>query len=132
MHKLRALLALVCVPVLLIAVGAVQAGTPACAGTKIDPVTSGTYALPFGATPGSITITVRQTAGGAVFDFQTDATSHVVTSVGVKGGPGDPVVYTPNAASGVDLHSAANPSSGKWYGLSYLCLQTKDSSGGGE
>ena len=124
MRKLVALLVLACIPILLVSAGAVRAGTPACTGTKIDPVNSGTYPVSFGADPGSITITVRQTAAGDVFDFQTDSASHLVTSVGVKGGPVDPVVYSPDAASGTDLHSAANPSSGKWYGLSYLCLHT--------
>lgn len=79
---------------------------------------------------GSITITIRQTVGGTVFDFQTDAAVHLVTTVGVKGGTVAAVIYTPNASSSTDLHSAFNPSSGKWYGLSYLCFQTADSGGG--
>ena len=132
MRKLTALIALVCVPVLLLTAGTVRAGQPACTGTKIDPVASGTYALPFGSTLGSITITVRATDAGDVFDFQTDAAGHIVTTVAVEGGPVAPVLYTPGSDSGVGLHSALNPSTGKWYGLSYLCFQTSDSGGGGE
>ena len=36
------------------------------------------------------------------------------------------MLYTPNASSDTGLHSALNPNSGNWYGLSYLCLQTSD------
>jgi hypothetical protein len=130
MRRMTALVGLVCALVVLVSAGTVRAGTPACNGTKIDPVASGTYALPFGSAVGSITITVRQTVGGDVFDFRTDAATHLVTTVGVKGGPVAPVLYTPNASSGTDLHSAFNPNSGKWYGLSYLCFQTADTGGG--
>lgn len=130
MRRITALLALICIPVVFMTAGVVRAGTPTCSGTKIDPVASGTYALPFGTSTGSITLTVRQTDGGTVFDFQTDAATHIVTSLAVKGGPVDPVLYTPNAASGTDFHSALNPSSGKWYGLSYLCIQGADTGGG--
>jgi hypothetical protein len=130
MRRITALLALICIPVVFFTAGTVRAGTPACTGTKIDPVSSGTFALPFGTAVGSITITVRQASGGTVFDFQTDAATHLVTTVGVKGGPVDPVLYAPNSSLGTDLHSALNPSSAKWYGLSYLCFQTADSGGG--
>jgi hypothetical protein len=130
MRKLVALLVLACIPILLVSAGAVRAGTPACTGTKIEPVASGTYAIPFGSDLGSITITVYQTSAGTVFDFQTDTGTHLVTSVDVKGGPVAPLTYTPNASSGTELHSALNPSSGKWYGLSYLCLQTEQETGG--
>jgi hypothetical protein len=131
MRKVAALLVLVCVPILLVSAGAVRAGTPACTGTKIDPVASGTYAVPFGSELGSITIAVRPTSAGTVFDFQTDSTTHLVTTVAVKGGPVDPVLYILNASSGTGLHSVLNPSSGKWYGLSYLCFETTTDGGGG-
>jgi hypothetical protein len=125
MRKLAALLALVCIPVLLaVTGGAVHAGTPACNGTKIDPVNSGTYALAFGVEAGSITLTVHQTAQGPTFDFQTDSASHLVTTAAVKGGPVDPVVFVENSSTGTGLHSAHNPNTGKWYGLSYICLNT--------
>ena len=131
-RKLFALLALACVPVLLVSAGAVRAGTPTCNGTKIDPVNTGTYSLPFGSEAGSITITVRQTADGPVFDFQTDASQHLVTTVRVKVVPTIRFCTPPSAASGTGLHSALNPKSGEWYGLSYLCLQTSTSGGGDE
>lgn len=104
---------------------------PACTGTKIEPVESGTYALAFGEAAGTVTITVRETVDGPVIDFVTDSAGHVVTSVVVKGGPAYET-YSPNASSGTDLHAPLNPSSGEWYGLSHLCLTTDDTSGGGE
>jgi hypothetical protein len=39
--------------------GVGQAKTPACNGTKIEPVVSGTYAAQFGSSAGSITITTN-------------------------------------------------------------------------
>ena len=124
MRKLAALLALVCIPVLLAVSGAVRAAQPVCSGTKIDPVNSGTFAAQFGADPGSITITVNQTDQGPTFDFKTDTPLHLVTTAAVKGGPTDPVLFVENSSSGSGLHSALNPSTGKWYGLSYICLNT--------
>jgi hypothetical protein len=102
---------------------------PACAGTKIDPVVSGTYALGFGSEAGSITISVSETAEGEVFDFTTDAPNHVVTSVVVKGGPAF-TAYAVNSSSGNGLHAPHNANSGKWYGLSHLCFTTGGSGGG--
>ena len=65
------LLVLCCIAALTAATAA-SAGrppfNPVCNGTKIDPVATGTYAMPHG----SIDITVSETSAGQVFDFQTD------------------------------------------------------------
>lgn len=130
MRRIAALAALVGTLVVSTAAGHAAGVTP-CNGTKIDPVASGTYTVPFGTSTGSITITVRQTSAGSVFDFQTDSPSDLVTSVDVKGGPVAPVTttYSPGTTSGTDLHSAPNPNSGKWYGLSYVCFTTTSDGG---
>jgi uncharacterized repeat protein (TIGR01451 family) len=101
-------------------------GNPSCAGAvKIEPVRSGTFAASFGGAAGSITITVRNTSSGQVFDFSTDSASHLVTVAIVKGGP-NANVYDYSGLGGVasdsDLH--APDSGGKWYGLSHLCFAT--------
>lgn len=103
---------------------------PACAGTKIEPVVSGTYALAFGAESGSVTIAVTETSEGEVFDFTTDATNHVVATVVVKGGPAF-AAYDLTSSAGTALHAPYNPRSGKWYGLSHLCFTTGSSGSGG-
>ena len=112
---------------------------PACEGTKIEPVVSGTYPVPFGTAVGSITLTVRDTDDGQVFDFQTDDPSHIATSIVVKGGPAfvtydETNPWTGTAWSGTDLHAPFNPESGKWYGLSHVCFSTAavEEGGGGE
>ena len=120
--KVRAArLLLLCCLTALVAAAAASAGrspsNPVCNGTKIDPVTTGTYALLFG----SVTITVRQTAAGDVFDFDTGDPNNTIESIGVKGGPAF-LSWTLNASSGTDLHAVTDPNSGKWYGLSYLCI----------
>ena len=103
------------------------AGNPACAdGTKIEPVADGTYAISFSGFAGTITIDVRQTAQGPVFDFDTDSADHLVTSVTVKGGPNANLYTYPNGVSSDDgLHSPLNPNNGKWYGLSHLCFDVE-------
>ncbi|HUJ92811.1 MAG TPA: hypothetical protein VLW05_08930 [Gaiellaceae bacterium] len=92
-------------------------------GTKIDPVNTGTYALPFGSVAGSISITVYDTPAGQEFDFQTDDANNLVTSLVAKGGPAFES-WTPDASSGTGLHASLNPHSGYWYDLSYLCFTT--------
>jgi hypothetical protein len=108
----------------------------ACDGTKIEPVVSGTYAIAYGSEAGSITITVRETPAGEVFDVETDASTHIVTTVVVKGGTGfETYTFSPGANSATDLHASTNPSSGTWYGLSHLCVSTdvvSEIEGGGE
>jgi hypothetical protein len=83
--------------------------------------------------PGTITIDVRNTSGGKVFDFYTDAINgHFVTSIYVKGGPAGSSFYNYAGATpaildvGADdgLHSPYNSNSGKWYGLSHICVFT--------
>jgi uncharacterized repeat protein (TIGR01451 family) len=101
------------------------AGNPACSGqTKIEPVRSGTFGASFGGAAGSITVTVRNTSSGQVFDFATDSASHLVTLVTVKGGSNANIYNygVPGVASDTDLHAPDN--GGKWYGLSHLCFGT--------
>src|SRR5271169_3537187 len=124
--KVRAarLLVLCCIAALAAATAA-SAGrppfNPVCDGTKIEPVATGTYALPIG----SVDITVRDTSAGQVFDFQTDG--GIVASVIAKGGTAF-ATWTVNDSVGTGLHAPLNPHSGYWYDLSYLCFTT----GGGE
>ncbi len=77
--------------------------------TKIDPVEDGTYALAGG---GTITIDVRSTASGTVFDFTTNGAT--VGSIVVKGGPNYPTyIYAPRArATRPPLADNANTASG--------------------
>lgn len=103
---------------------------PVCLGTKIEGGTSGTYALPYGDEVGTIDIVVEDLGQGDVVSFTTDDPSHVIGSVSVKGGTSIldwslVGVATPDGvttASG--LHAQLNPSSGKWYGVSYLCFSS--------
>jgi len=97
-------------------------------GTDGDLV-SGTYPFTFEGFAGSITLDVRNTPQGKVFDFYTDDISnHFVTSIAVKGGPFGANWYNYGAAkqAGADdgLHSPFNTNSGKWYGLSHICVFT--------
>ena len=127
MRKLAALPVLIGLVAVMAFAGIGQAKTPACNGTKIEPVVSGTYAATFGSSVGSITITTNGLDAGGAFSFVTDSTSHIVTTVAVKGGSGDPVTYTLNASSGSNLQAPTNPNTGVSYGLSYLCFQTANS-----
>jgi len=108
------------------------AGNPACDGTKIDPVESGSYALVGG---GHIVITVGWD-NGAVFDFDTEG-SATVSSITVKGGPNALLWnFDPPVESYDGLHSPLNLKNpnGYWYGLSHLCINSekKDGDGGGK
>jgi hypothetical protein len=107
-------------------------GNPSCeGGAKIDPVTSGAYAVNFDGFAGTITITVVNTASGPTFTFETDNASHVVTSVYAKGGP-NANLYDYFGGLGVGLaHDdglrspfGAGPSGSKSFGLSHLCFFT--------
>jgi hypothetical protein len=106
-------------------------------GQKLDGVggdlVDGTYPFYFDGFLGSITIDVRDTAAGKVFDFYTsDITFDVVTSILVKGGPQANGSAWYNYAGGGfadvgaddGLHSLQNPNNGKWYGLSHICVYT--------
>src|SRR3990172_11780513 len=81
---------------------------------KIQPVADGTYS------DGTLTVTidVRDTAGGPVFDW----TSNIpIGTVFVKGGPnGNLYTYTPPFTSDTNLHAPVNPSNGSYYGLSHI------------
>jgi len=126
MRKLVTVLALAGAVSLLVvtaAAGERPAFNPSCEGTKIEPVETGTYPLLFGGEAGSVTITVAESEAGPVFEFVTDSSGHLVTSIVVKGGP-EFATFTPNASSGSGLHAPLNPDSGDWYGLSHLCLAT--------
>jgi hypothetical protein len=94
-------------------------GNPSCpAGTyelKIEPVGDGTYTGQFGF---SVTIDVRETGDGPVFDFTSNKG---VDAVIVKGGPNANVYdYNPEVTSGTGLHAPVNPSNGNYYGLSHI------------
>lgn len=120
------LLVLCCITALTAATAA-SAGrppfNPVCDGTKIEPVVSGSYALP----AGNIDITVRDTPDGQVFDFSTGEGGFTVSSIVAKGGTAY-ATWDVDATTGTDLHAPLNPHSGYWYDLSYLCIDT----GGGE
>src|SRR5689334_23101161 len=62
-RKLLSLVAVAAAAMLVVgsAANAAPVNNPACAGTKIDPVLSGTYALPYADGLGFVTITVRDT-----------------------------------------------------------------------
>lgn len=92
-------------------------GNPSCpAGTttlKVEPVADGTFS------DGTLTVTidVRDTAGGQVFDW----TSNIgVDAVIAKGGPnGNVYTYNPEATGDTGLHAPTGPS-GKFAGLSHI------------
>ena len=133
MRKLLSLVAVAAAAMLVVgsAANAAPVKNPACDGTKIDPVLSGTYALPYPDGIGFVTITVRDTDDGPVFDFQTDSPFHAVDSLVVKGGPTYDV-YSPYSWEGYGLHAPLNPNSGKWYGLSHLCFPAGPDVGPGD
>jgi hypothetical protein len=97
------------------------AGNPTCSdlspGTtelKVEPVADGTFS------DGTLTVTidVRNTADGQVFDW----TSNIgVDSVFVKGGPGGNLyVYDPESTGDTGLHAPVNPNNDKFFGLSHV------------
>jgi hypothetical protein len=87
-------------------------GNPSCAdGTKLEPVASGTYAVP----GGTVTLTVNDKS----FDFTSTV---LVTSVLVKGGPAANLYTYP--APGVTSDTDLVAPNGR--GLSHLCFFTGD------
>jgi hypothetical protein len=108
-----------------------RTGQACVGGTKIElpsGFTSGEFDVSFGGYAGKITITISKTAAGQTMAFETDHSSHLVTSVIVKGGPVSvPALkynYSPGVESDSGLHASLNPNSGKWYGVSFACFQT--------
>jgi hypothetical protein len=96
-------------------------GNPTCSDLvegaielKVEPVADGTF------TDGTLTVTidVRNTADGPVFDW----TSNIgVDAVFVKGGPGGNLyVYDPEATSDTGLHAPVNPNNNRFFGLSHI------------
>ena len=87
---------------------------------------SGTYPFSFEGFPGTITITVRNTSAGKVFDYVTDHPTHLITSMYVKGGPtANFYNYLPTPGgqqADTGLHSPVNANNGKYYGLSHICV----------
>ena len=81
---------------------------------RVEPVADGTYS------DGTLTVTVdvRDTAQGQVFDF----TSNIgVDAVFVKGGPGGNLyVYDPEVTADTGLHAPVNPANNLYFGLSHL------------
>ena len=94
-------------------------------GLKIEDPATGTYALNYGDFTVHLQITVVNTANGPSFTF-VSTSGEVITSISVKGGPGDANFY--NYGAGVEhddgLHSPLNPKNpnNQWYGLSHLCV----------
>jgi hypothetical protein len=111
--------------------GAARPGfNPACLGTKIEGGTSGVFAVNFGGEAGTIVIDVEETAAGQVLSFDTGNPGHLVTAVEVKGGTALASYDLGNGASSAEgLHAALNQRSGKWYGISHICVHT--AAGGG-
>ena len=81
---------------------------------KIEPVEDGEFTQG----PLTVTIVVRDTDDGPVFDW----TSNIgVDAVFVKGGPGGLLyVYDPESTGDTGLHAPVNPENDKFYGLSHL------------
>jgi len=136
MRKIASLLVLTGLVVVFAVAGTGQAKTAACNGTKIEPVVPGTYPAVFGSTPGSITIWTNGLDAGGAFGFKTDTSSHIVTTVAVKGGSGALASYIVNSWTGDNLQAPLNPRSGQAFGLSNACFETdvappEDGGGGG-
>jgi hypothetical protein len=96
-------------------------GNPSCSdvapGTtefKVQPVVDGTFS------DGTLTVTidVRNTADGPVFDFTANIG---VDAVIVKGGPNANVYfYNPEVTSDTGLHAPVNPQNNTFFGLSHI------------
>jgi hypothetical protein len=96
-------------------------GNPTCAtlapGTiefKVEPVVDGVYS------DGnlSVTIDVRDTANGQVFDWTSNIGVDVVFAKGGSGG--NKYAYSPEATADTGLHAPVNPSNGTYFGLSHI------------
>src|SRR5688572_15276798 len=93
-------------------------GNPTCPpGTielKVEPVADGTYS------DGTLTVTidVRDTAEGQVFDFTANIG---VDAVIAKGGPdGNLYLYNPEVTSDTGLRAPLNPANNQFFGLSHI------------
>jgi hypothetical protein len=97
------------------------AGNPPCDFVKIDPVNSGTYALP----DGSITIHVVSTDWGPAFWFTTEGVD--IDALTVKGGPFYNLYTDPVGGEDNLYHSPLNLKypNYQWYGLCHLCVDSK-------
>ena len=96
--------------------------TQCVGGTKIEAPQSGVgYIVFYDGFQGSITFTLNGT-----LSFATDQPAHVITSILIKGGPDNGVLYTyaPGASSDSGLTAPFNPNSGKPYGFSHVCIYT--------
>ena len=103
-----------------------KTGNPTCSDLisngiielKVEPVVDGSFTSADGTL--TVTIDVRSTADGPVFDW----TSNIgVDAVFVKGGPnGNLYVYAPEATGDTGLHSPVNPNNpnDQFYGLSHI------------
>ncbi|MBY0397707.1 MAG: hypothetical protein K2X91_14735 [Thermoleophilia bacterium] len=91
----------------------------ACAGgVKLDPVVDGAYELTLDGSTLRVTLDVDEAA--QTYSFTTD---RPVGAVRTKGGPGAEIVtFDAPVTSGEGLHAPLNPRSGKYYGLSHVCL----------
>lgn len=106
-------------------------GNPACSDLldagdflfefKLEPVESGTFPLAFDGLTGSVTVTVRNTSQGQVFDFSFSG-DFVAAGVIVKGGPDANFYdYRPDGEDAdTGLHAPINPSNNRFYGLSHI------------
>jgi hypothetical protein len=97
-------------------------------GTKIENPADAEYDLDFEGFDGAITIDVKNTALGPVFDYVTDHSLHLVTSMYVKGGPTanwyDYLPVPGGQTADTGLHSPVNHANEKYYGLSHVCIFT--------
>jgi len=86
-----------------------------------EDVDDGTTQLSHDGLSGSVTIDVRSTAAGPVFDFDFDG-DFVTATVIVKGGPvANFYDYRPDGEDAdTDLHSPVNPQNNKFFGLSHI------------
>ncbi len=92
-------------------------------GQKIDDPVSGTgYVVTFDGFAGSIIFT----HSNGTLSFVTDQPSHVVTSILIKGGPTNAVLYTyaPGVTSDSGLTAPTNAKNGGLYGVSHVCVFT--------
>lgn len=98
-------------------------------GTKIeipDDFVNGTsFALVGG---GTIQLWITGSSAGELLKFKTDS-GHRVTSITVKGGPVALMALKYHySGDGVredsGLHSRVNDNNGKWYGVSFVCIES--------
>jgi uncharacterized repeat protein (TIGR01451 family) len=98
-----------------------------CPGRQvIQPVTTGTYTIKFGAETGSISLVVRATPKGPMVDFTTDGPTHLVDRVSVWHGDGaNHFDYTPAGTTSGTVFAPVNKATGKHHVPSFLCLDTR-------